>query len=335
MQRNKFSMAPILDKGRQEAYIGDAKDSHLRISRNSMKDSPLLVVVIILLLVGGIYALTRTSSISQDESDAPSVAATIFPVYDLARQITGDRMAVQLIIEPGVSEHSFEASPALTQKLAKTDMVFFVGAGLDDWVKDVAPSNSKRVDLSTTIDLIEVEDDEEFLTGKDPHYWLSPKNAVLMAGTIRDELVALDPDGKEIFDRNHQMLVEDLKRLDEESQLALSVLSSRNIATFHEAWSYFARDYDLWIVATFEPFPGQTPSPEDLAEYEEAIRTHGLETIFAEPQLASDALKQVAKDVNVRLKVLDPVGGVPGRDSYRRLTEYNVATIRNALTSNN
>ncbi|MBI2427007.1 MAG: zinc ABC transporter substrate-binding protein [Candidatus Kerfeldbacteria bacterium] len=292
------------------------------------------ITLLLLILLGGLLLAGRLHK-DEDSQENVSVAATIFPLYDLTRTIAGGQMDVQLMIEPGVSEHSFEASPALTRALANTDAVFFIGAGLDDWVKDSAPDTATLVDLSTSVSLIEVEGDEEFPTGKDPHYWLSPKNAMLMAAVIRDELATLDPASQTVFHQNYDSLVADLERLDEESRASLGVLSFRNIATFHEAFSYFARDFDLNVVATFEPFPGQTPSPEELAEYEGAIATYGLKTIFSEPQLASDALTQVAEDLNVRLVVLDPVGGVEGRDSYRKLIEYNVITIRNVLIHNN
>lgn len=291
------------------------------------------ITFLLFLLFGGLLA---TCQIDQPKKEIHSVAATIFPVYDLARAIAGDRVDVQLIIEPGVSEHSFEATPSLARRLAGTDAIVFIGAGLDDWVKDVAPNTAQLVDLSTAISLLEVKkNDTEFPTSKDPHYWLSPQNAIVLAGEIRDQLIVLQANDQAAFEQNYQTLVADLRRLDSEARTSLAVLPSRNIATFHEAWSYFARDFNLNIVATFEPFPGQAPSPQDVAFYEQAITTYGLKTIYSEPQLANDALKQVSKDLNVQLAVLDPIGGVPGRDSYRKLIEYNVATIRNALLQNN
>lgn len=290
------------------------------------------ITLLLLVILGGLLFLDRAH---ESEDASVSVAATIFPLYDLTRQIAGDRVSVQLIIQPGVSEHSLEASPSLIQKLAGTEAVFFIGAGMDDWVKDVARDDAKLVDLSRHVSLLEVEETQEFPAGKDPHYWLSPQNVIVMAGAIRDELIVLQSKDKSAFELNYQTLVEDLQKLDKESRASLADLPSRDIATFHEGWSYFAAEYDLNIVATFEPFPGKTPSPERLAEYENAIRTHDLKIIFTEPQLASAALEQVAKDLNVRLDILDPVGGIAGRDSYRKLIEYNVSTIRNALIQNN
>ncbi|HSV27317.1 MAG TPA: metal ABC transporter substrate-binding protein, partial [Sedimentisphaerales bacterium] len=106
------------------------------------------------------------------------------------------------------------------------------------------------------------------------------------------------------------------------------------IATFHDAWYYFAREYGLKVAATFKPFPGQQPSPAWLAGFIETVRRENIQWIFSEPQFSPDAISQVAKDLGVRVSVLDPEGGAGdynGETGYIAMMKWNAAVLLETL----
>ena len=101
--------------------------------------------------------------------------------------------------------------------------------------------------------------------------------------------------------------------------------------TFHNAWGYFAHEFQLEVVGTFESSAGSSPTPRHLQELGETARQEGLTVIFSEPQLSDDILQSFAYDLNLRVFVLDPEGGIPEITSYEDLMRYNAEILRQAL----
>jgi ABC-type Zn2+ transport system substrate-binding protein/surface adhesin len=107
----------------------------------------------------------------------------------------------------------------------------------------------------------------------------------------------------------------------------LADLPTRRIATFHDAFGYFADAYGLQVAAVFEPYPGLEPSPRFVVEFQRRIRASGVGIVFTEPQLSVDALRPIARDLGVTLAVLDPLGGLPGRESYIELLLFDARAV--------
>ncbi len=303
-----------------------------------------LPVVIPILIVVGIGILIYRSQIGTAEKSELKVAASIFPIYDLTRQVAGNKIDVELLLPPGASEHDYEPTLQDKVRLENVSQVFVIGAELDEWVLELVSEQSdlEIVDLSSNIELRlnTVEDEHEEVDEHigeeghglyDPHYWLSVANAQIIVTDIKDSLVALDPDNASYYEENASNLQISLGTLQSDSNAKLAELDSREIITFHEAFAYFASENGLEVVATVEPYPGQEPSLEYMAELGAIIREYQVDVIFSEPQL-SDALVQAIKtDYDLELYTLDPVGGIDGRNSYQELIRYNVDTIYSAL----
>jgi ABC-type Zn2+ transport system substrate-binding protein/surface adhesin len=110
----------------------------------------------------------------------------------------------------------------------------------------------------------------------------------------------------------------------------LGDLPTRQIATFHDAFGYFADAYGLQVVATFEPYPGLEPSPRFVVEFQKKVQAAAVRVVFTEPQLSIDALRPIARDLGVTLAVLDPLGGLPGREGYVELLLFNARAVASA-----
>jgi ABC-type Zn2+ transport system substrate-binding protein/surface adhesin len=98
----------------------------------------------------------------------------------------------------------------------------------------------------------------------------------------------------------------------------------------HDAFGYFADAYGLEVVATFEPYPGREPGPRFVVDFQKKIREAGVRIVFTEPQLAIGALQPIARDLGVKLGVLDPLGGLPGRDGYVETLAFNARAVASA-----
>jgi zinc transport system substrate-binding protein len=152
-----------------------------------------------------------------------------------------------------------------------------------------------------------------------------------MIDAISEELAALSPEHAEDFVARASALKEQLREKDVEWQAAINALPTKDIVTFHDAFMYFADDFGLTVIATFEPFPGKEPTAKYLQNLQAEIAAAGIADLFLEPQLSADAIESFARDNKIDLGVLDPIGGVPGRDSYISLIDYNVDQIVQSL----
>ncbi len=301
------------------------------------------------------FVSTNTSSIRQQDQNSTEtikIAATIFPVYDIARNVAGDMVDVELILTPGASPHTFDPSPSTLTKLQGSRLIFAIGQGIDSWTLGIAGNvpGSRVVELSQNIRLYALSDtyekhkdedgehqDEEHANEKDgdhhahgdfdPHYWLDPKNAILIANNIASELSSIDADNAAVYKANANVFITKLNESDIMWQQKFTDTPTRDIVTFHDSFFYFADHFGLNVVATFEPFPGKEPVPSYLRKLQEELTEYKIHTLFIEPQLSSGSLQQFAKDNDISIGILDPLGGIDSRKSYIDLIDYNVQTI--------
>lgn len=270
------------------------------------------------------------------------VAATIFPLADLVRQIGGERVAVTTIIPAGASEHIYEPTSSQMRQVADAALYVKVGAGMDDWVDRLVRSARKppvTISVTSGVRLLRAaeqellghkEEEEHHHHGDDPHIWLDP---ILVRDSIvpriTEALVKLSPAEASHFRGNAKRFQQELTRLDQEMRQGIAGVKRREFIALHSAWAYLAKRYGLRQVAAVETFPGKEPSARYLTELVKMARKVGVNTIFAEPQLSNKAAQVIAREVKGTVLLLDPIGGenVAGRNSYLALMRYNLSQI--------
>lgn len=271
------------------------------------------------------------------EALSVKVAATIFPLYDLMRQVAGPEVEVVLILPPGASPHTFVARPSMVNALTGSAALFAIGHGLDDWAvglaRDLGVSEAIVVDEHITLhsEVSTVHQHGHETHGADPHYWLDPANAVHMVQRIAVALGRLDEARHEVYAQRARLYTVQLHQLDQAIRQRFASCQHRDLALFHPAFGYFAAAYDLHIVATFASAPGQEPTPRQVEGFLQQVRAHQLSGLFIEPQLPQVALRSMAGEWGLTVHLLDPLGGTPGRDSYLALMQFNAAQIAAAL----
>jgi ABC-type Zn uptake system ZnuABC Zn-binding protein ZnuA len=271
------------------------------------------------------------------------VAATIFPLYDLVRQVAGPAVEVVLLVPPGASPHTFTVKPGTARALTGCIAVFTIGHGLDDWATRLAQeAGVKRTIVTDAGITLRRGYSEHHRAGQaqsqtathdavDPHYWLSIPNAILMVQFIAEIFAQLDPAAQADYQQRAVAYQEQLRSTDGEIRRLLADLPRRDIATFHMAFAYFAEAYGLKVVAVFESVAGKEPGPRYVEAFQRQVRAHKLRTVFIEPQLSEAALRGLSQDLGITLQKLAPEGGVQGVESYLALMQYNAAQIAAAL----
>ena len=150
----------------------------------------------------------------------------------------------------------------------------------------------------------------------DPHIWLDPINAKAILNEMVEHLIENDAANASIYKKNLD------KALNELDKLTMNVMTDLNKSTasivFHDAYQYFEERFNVNILGAFNVNTDVMPGAEQLAEIREIIEHDNVSCVFSEPQFNPDIINAVAKDMNIKTGVLDPLGATlnPGNGLY-------------------
>jgi ABC-type Zn uptake system ZnuABC Zn-binding protein ZnuA len=174
--------------------------------------------------------------------------------------------------------------------------------------------------------------------GPNPHVWTSVRNAARLVPAIADELAALDPEGEDEYRRNAEELVAELTALDEDITVAARTVPEghRTLVTYHDAWTYFARDYGYGFVTAVQPGDFSEPSAADVREVIDLLRELDVPAVFGSEVFPSRVLDAIAAETDagyVGDLADDVLPGTPGDPdhSYVGMMRRNATTIVDAL----
>lgn len=264
-----------------------------------------------------------------------NIVTSFYPVYIAVINVTRDIPGVKVtnMTEPQAGcLHDYALKPEDLKIIGEADVFIINGAGLEAFLDDVIKQRKdiKIIEASEGIPLLKDEDGEE-----NPHVWVSVTNMIDYVDNIARQLSGADPENADLYGENARVYKAGLEKLREEMHETLGNLKSRDIVTFHEAFPYFAKEFDLNIVAVVESGHGSEPTPRELAGVIDTIRKTGVKALFAEPQHSSGIVETIARETGVKVYTLDPV--VSGKaspeayDEYIKAMERNMSTLLEAL----
>jgi ABC-type Zn uptake system ZnuABC Zn-binding protein ZnuA len=272
----------------------------------------------------------------------PSVAVSIHPLFDLVRQVAGEHADVRRVLPPGASPHTFDPTPRDVGRIAAADLVV-VNGGLDLWLLELVEATGSRATVVEVIADARVLDalreafpelvpaDGASALAFNTHVWLDPLTMREAAYVVADALTEVDPANAASYAAAAERVRQELLELDAELSALLSPVQGAAFVPFHDAWPYFAARYGLDLIVEIEPFPGREPSPAYLRYALDAIAASGAQAVFSEAQLNRRPAEVVADEAGVALFELDPLGGLPGRESYAELLLHNARVIAEGL----
>jgi zinc transport system substrate-binding protein len=214
------------------------------------------------------------------------------------------------------------------KNLEKSDLLLVNGGGMESFIDKIVKMYPKIAigDLSEEIVLIKNNGEPN------PHIWVSVSNAIQMTKNCIKSISSIDPSHKNDYERNGQSYIRKLEDLKSESAASMKQFSGKKIVTFHEAFPYFAREYNLEIAAVIEREPGSEPSAKELSDTILVVRKYGIKAIFAEPQYPVSAAESIAKETGAHVYTLDPaVTGDDDPDVYIKIMKKNIEALKSAL----
>jgi zinc transport system substrate-binding protein len=253
-----------------------------------------------------------------------STTVSIVPQKFFVEKIGGDKVSVNVMVQPGSSPATYEPSPKQMVDLSNSQIYFSIGVPFEKrWLprfKDVA-KNTTFVDVSSGIVKQAIADhthgDEESHDTHDhdhhahhdhddghvhehaeldPHVWLSPRQVRVVAKNIYEALIAQDASNSAFYKQNYDTFIKELVALDEKIKQNLSNLSSHKFIVFHPSWGYFARDYALEQVAI--EIEGKEPKQKDLMDLIDFAKKEGIKVVFVSPEFSQKSAKTIAQNIN-------------------------------------
>ena len=266
------------------------------------------------------------------------VVVTFSVLADLVRQIGGDRVAVTSLVGPNQDLHTFEPRPSDVQAIAAADVFIVNGLGIEGWTDRLAGAvKLKRPVVVATRGITPRKMMEGGHAETDPHAWQDVANAIRYAGTIRDALIAADPDGAGAYRAAGEAYRAELSALDAEVRATFAAIprAQRLVVTTHDALGYFGAAYGIDFRAPQGMSTEGEPSAKALAALIGQIRREHIRALFLENIGRDVLLETVARETGVRIggqlfsDALSPPDGPAG--TYIAMIRHNTAMIAAAL----
>lgn len=252
------------------------------------------------------------------------VALSIFPLYDMARTICGDKGTAFFVVPAGADPHSFEPSPSVARILEKATLFIGVAPGFDGWVERHLPPSAARTYLM---------ENKKGEPEANPHIWLSVKKARQIAAVMAERMSAVDPANGAYYRKNHEAYDRQLSDLDRSIGSLFSNKTGKSFIQWHESWNYFAADYGLTITGTVQREGSEKASVRSMKEIVNRARRDRVGAIVVGLSSEEKSARVLAGEIGGTLVMMDGIGdpGSGDRSTYLKLMEYNAKRLAEAL----
>ena len=304
--------------------------------------------------------------IKKENGKKIEIIATLFPQYDFAKQIGGDKVNVKLLLPPGSESHTYEPTPQDMLMINESDLFVYTGKEMEPWAENLISGMKKDInviDLSKSVELIhseefeeehmeendEHEHEHEYEYGHnhdegehnheyDPHIWLNPQNAIKMAKNIEKELINIDPDNAEYYKNNAEKYINEIAKLDKEIEQTVNSSSNPKIAFGGAfAYAYFIERYNIDFISAYETCgEGSEPSTVQVKEVIDYINNNNLPVIFYKEYTSGNVAQTISEATGAKMLVFNTVHNISKDEinngaTYVSIMKENLENLKQAL----
>ena len=303
------------------------------------------IIILLILLAWGFFLTTSVYA----KGDKLQILTTTTDLKSITEFIGGDKVKVDSICKGYQDPHFVEAKPSFMIKAKKADLFIRVGLELEIGYEELIINGSRNpkiragqfghLDASKGVYLLEVPTTTKIDRSMgdvhpmgNPHYWLDPLNAKVIASNIAERLSQLSPKDVSYFKKN---LLDFNKRIDEkliEWNRQLTPFKEEGIAIYHRSWPYFTKRFGLVVSCELEPKPGIPPSPGHLKEVIDKIKQENIEVILMEVFYDEKPARFVAQQSSAKVVIVpNSVGGTKEAKDYFSLMDTIIEKLTEAL----
>ena len=282
----------------------------------------------------------------QSESDGKlKVVATIFPIYDFARNIGGDRVNVTMLLPPATDAHNYELKPEDIVKVSKADIFLFTNFEMEQWAYKIIKAAGEKTNVlavetgsgTILLPLNKVDEHEKDASKFDPYIWLDLDNAQKMVDNIASAFIKKDSRNSDYYLKNAQKYKHKLIALDQRYRTELVKCQTKTILhAGHWAFAYLAHKYDLIYIAAYNASADAEPSPQNIFALVKKIKGQNVPYIYYEDLVAPRLAQTIARETGTGLLKLSNGHDISKKDmenglSFTSLMEANLETLKKGM----
>ncbi|MED4016063.1 MULTISPECIES: metal ABC transporter solute-binding protein, Zn/Mn family [Sutcliffiella] len=298
------------------------------------------VVGCMLLFVG-----CSSNNTSSEERNEIHVTTTIAQIADVVKNVGGEKVKVESLMGPGIDPHAYNASQGDISKLSNADIIFYNGLNLEGKMGEIFKNMEKdkpTIAVAETIPAHLLLEDEEEAGMPDPHVWFDINLWIHVVEAIKEELIKLDNDNKEFYEKNadsyiaeitdlHEWAIEEIKSIPEESRVLI---------TAHDAFQYFGSAYSIEVMGLQGLSTDAEYGLHDVRELIEVITTRNIKAVFVESSISDESIRSVVEgaksrghEVVIGGELYSDAMGDAGTEegTYIGMFKHNIRTIVDAL----
>ncbi|MFJ7826708.1 metal ABC transporter substrate-binding protein [Psychrobacillus sp. NPDC096623] len=312
-----------------------------------MKIYKFLLVIMSLSLVLVIAACGKEDvNAANDNNDKIQAIATYSIIYDIVKNVGGDRVEVHTLAPVGSNPHEYDPLPKDVQLTTDADVVFYNGLNLEggnSWFEKLLLTAGKA-GIDAPVYRLSEGVKPKYLTTKgkeseeDPHAWLDVRNGIKYAENVKKGLIKVDPEHAEVYEKNAKEYILKLEKLHQEAVNRFSDIpqEKRLLITSEGAFKYFSEAYGFEAAYIWEINAENQGSPDQVKAVVDFIRSKTSPVLFVETSLDPRSMEMVSNETGVPIfgKIFTDSIGKPGEDgdTYIKMMEWNINIILSGLT---
>ena len=287
------------------------------------------------LIISFIFLFSCTEKKVSSNSEIKSVTVTNFPVYWIVKAVTGDSCKVHFHAPADVDPAYWQPNENDILDMQKSDLILLNGATYEKWLKGASLPAGKTVDTSAAAKsaFIKLEDGVEHEhngvkhkhSGTDFNIWLDSYIYSIQAGAVKDALVKLNPDKKDLYESNLNTFKKRLKEIF--IDLNNSAKNNKNFLASHPVYNYLAKA-NGWKVQNFHWEPEEMPSEEEWEKLKKAV---SFSKYMLWEDTPSKEISERLQKEGVKIIVFRPCGNRPPSGDFFKEMIQNIDNLKAAL----
>ncbi|KAF6246243.1 ABC transporter substrate-binding protein [Nitrosopumilus sp. b3] len=297
------------------------------------KVATILIIIVIPLISFYVMNDSEENFTVPTEKTKLQVLTSFYPLYEFTKMIGGDKVDVEVLVPPGIEPHDWEPTIKDIQKMNQVDFVVINGLGFEEWVRDLSNfKNLSIVDSSVGIKPIIKTESKSQTISYDPHIWLNPNSMKKQVQNITAELIKRDPQNLQFYKKNSESYLQKINVIDTKIKDRLEECTKRDFIAFHDAFTYFAKDYELnqyTVLKSSDPI--MEPTIQDIEEVINLAKNLDIKIIFTEEYVNPKMSQIIADEINGKVLILSPLEIQDKEKTYLERFEENFKNLELVL----
>ncbi|KXH87127.1 metal ABC transporter substrate-binding protein [Sporosarcina sp. HYO08] len=299
----------------------------------------------IVLVALALFLSACSNPSTKEKSDKLQIVATYSVIYDIVKNVGGDLVEVYSLVPIGTDPHQYDPLPQDAVRATDADAIFYNGLNLEEgngWFQKLMESAGKSGDnapvfrVSEGVDPLYLRSSEQN-GAEDPHAWLDVRNGILYTEKVRAALIKIDPEHKDVYEKNAAAYIQELEALHTEiTELMASIPKDKRVLVTSEgAFKYFSKANDFEAAYIWEINAHSQGTPEQLKSIIDIVKTKNVPALFVETSVDPRSMEMVSRETGVPIagKIFTDSLGKPGEegDTYMKMLKWNAEMIFNGL----